>query len=131
VTRNYVSRPLAWKTQSWQVKNVFELKNARRVVVRGNVFENNWTNAQTGVAILITPRNQDGACTWCTVADVDFQFNVVRHTAGAFNLTGVDDHFPTPRSGTSRSRTTSWLTSTIEMDQRRRVQDRNGPLSDC
>jgi hypothetical protein len=94
VSNNYLSRPLAWKAQSWQVKNVFELKNARRVSVRGNVFENNWTSAQSGYAILLTPRNQDGGCAWCTVADVDFQFNVVRHTAAGFNITGVDDVHP-------------------------------------
>ncbi|HEX6973418.1 MAG TPA: hypothetical protein VF147_03400 [Vicinamibacterales bacterium] len=74
----------------WQVKNVFELKNARRVTVEYNIFENNWQEAQPGYAILFTPRNQDGACPWCVVEDVTFQYNVVRHTASGINLSGYD-----------------------------------------
>jgi hypothetical protein len=75
---------------AWQVKNLFELKNARGVVIEGNVFENNWQHAQPGYAILFTPRNQDGACTWCVVEDVAFQFNVVRNVSGGVNLLGYD-----------------------------------------
>src|SRR5205807_9903945 len=52
---------------AWQVKNLFELKNARRVLVQGNIFEYNWPSGQAGRAILFTVRNQDGRCTWCTV----------------------------------------------------------------
>ena len=74
----------------WQVKNIFELKNARRVTVEYNIFENNWQEAQPGYAILFTPRNQDGGCPWCVVEDVTFQYNVVRHTASGINLSGYD-----------------------------------------
>jgi len=35
----------------WQGKNLFELKNARRVLIDGNVFEHNWPQAQNGFAI--------------------------------------------------------------------------------
>ncbi len=75
----------------WQVKNLFELKNARRVVVEYNVFENNWLAAQNGYAILFTVRNQDGACTWCVVEDVDFRFNIVRNVAAGINILGYDN----------------------------------------
>ena len=75
---------------TWQVKNLLELKNARHVTVESNVFENNWANAQKGYAILFTPRNQDGACTWCVVEDVTFQYNVVRNVAGGINVLGYD-----------------------------------------
>lgn len=74
----------------WLVKNIFELKNARRVLVEYNVFENNWPHGQPGYAILFTPRNQDGGCTWCVVEDVDFQYNVVRNTSAGVNVTGYD-----------------------------------------
>jgi hypothetical protein len=74
----------------WLVKNIFELKNARRVTVEFNVFENNWPHGQPGYAILFTPRNQDGACTWCVVEDVVFQYNIVRHSSAGVNLTGYD-----------------------------------------
>jgi hypothetical protein len=78
------------KASFWQVKNLFELKNAQRVQVDHNVMENNWQHAQNGFAILFTPRNQYGACTWCVVRDVTFEDNVVRHVGGGINLLGQD-----------------------------------------
>jgi hypothetical protein len=80
----------AAKGTLWQVKNLFELKNAQRVQVDHNVMENNWQHAQNGFAILFTPRNQYGACTWCVVRDVTFEDNVVRHVGGGINLLGQD-----------------------------------------
>ena len=77
----------------WQIKNIFELKNARRVRVEYNVLENNWLAAQAGYAILFTPRNQDGKCTWCIVEQVDFSHNVVRNVAAGFNITGYDNNY--------------------------------------
>ena len=78
----------------WQVKNLFELKNARRVRIEGNVFENNWAHAQDGAAILFTPRNQDGGCSWCIVENVTFERNVVRRVGTGFVILGRDDYFP-------------------------------------
>lgn len=84
---------------TWQVKNLFEIKNARHVLVEYNIFENNWDNAQPGYAILFTPRNQDGACPWCVVEDVTFQFNVVRNSPSGINLSGYD--YPNPSAQTN------------------------------
>src|SRR5207247_3282410 len=40
---NYLTKQLAWRSQpSWNVKNLFELKNAQRVLVDGNIMEYNW-----------------------------------------------------------------------------------------
>jgi len=74
----------------WQVKNIFELKNARRVRIEYNLIENNWQAAQPGYAVLFTPRNQDGKCPWCVVEDVTFAHNIVRNVSGGFNITGYD-----------------------------------------
>ncbi|HWK08452.1 MAG TPA: hypothetical protein VNR64_00275, partial [Vicinamibacterales bacterium] len=74
----------------WQVKNIFELKNARDVLVENYVFENNWKEAQPGYAIVFTPRNQDGSCTWCTIEGVVFRHNIVRNVAAGFNISGRD-----------------------------------------
>jgi len=73
------------------VKNLLEFKNARKVVVDGNLFENNWADAQAGFAILFTPRNQDGAAPWSIVADIEFTNNTVRHVASGINILGSDD----------------------------------------
>jgi hypothetical protein len=85
----------------WQVKNLLELKNARRVRVEYNLFENNWVAAQPGYAIVLTPRNQDGACPWCVVESVDFTHNIVRNTAAGVNLLGYDSN-----NGSNSSRQT-------------------------
>jgi hypothetical protein len=97
--RNHLAKPLAWRTGRWQVKNLFELKNARRVLVEGNLMENVWREAQVGYAILLTPRNQDGKAPWVTVEDVTIRRNVVRHAGGGVSITGEDNNFP---SGSTR-----------------------------
>ncbi len=91
---NLISRPLSWRDQKWQVKNLLELKNARRVLVDRNVLENNWSGAQSGYAIVFTPRNQDGRAPWSTVQDVTFSTNVVRHSGSAVNILGRDNERP-------------------------------------
>lgn len=94
VRGNYLSKPLAWRSQQWQVKNVFELKNAQRVIVDGNVMENNWLAAQSGYAVLFTPRNQGGTAPWSVVQHVTFTNNVVRHVSSAVNILGTDNLAP-------------------------------------
>lgn len=90
---NLFHRPAEWKTHSphWVVKNIFELKNARRVTVEGNIFENNWADGQSGYAIVFTPRNQDGNCTWCEVSDVSFRNNIVRNSFRGINILSQDN----------------------------------------
>jgi len=94
---NHCFKPLSWKPNDpsyagiyWTVKNLFELKNAQRVLVDGNVFENNWSQSQDGMAILFTPRNQNGGAPWSVVQDVTFTNNIVRHSGGGFNISGPD-----------------------------------------
>jgi hypothetical protein len=91
---NHMTRPMAWKSARWQIKNIFELKNARRVTVEYNLLENNWLQAQNGFAILFTPRNQDGACPWCVVESVRFAHNVVRNSSAGLNILGSDSPNP-------------------------------------
>jgi len=95
---NHFDKPLSWRVGDpayagipWTVKNLFELKNARRVVVRGNIFEHNWIQAdQHGFAVVFTPRNQQGRAPWSEVADVTFTDNVVRHSVAGIQLLGWD-----------------------------------------
>jgi len=105
VRANHFAKPLSWKRgeagyqgTNWTVKNLFELKNARRVLVEGNVFENNWVQAQAGFAILFTVRNQDGGAPWAVVEDVSFMSNIVRHTAAGVNILGHDDNNPSQQT---------------------------------
>ena len=100
---NYVSKPLAWRSvgSPWTVKNLFELKNARRVLIERNIFEHSWAAAQTGYAILFTPNNQDGRAPWSVVSDVTFRFNVVRHVSSGMMIAGRD---PDPAHPTAQTR---------------------------
>jgi hypothetical protein len=97
IRRNYLFKPLSWMAGSgsfagihWSVKNLFELKNAQRVLIDGNVLENNWADAQNGYGVLFTPRNQDGTAPWSVVRDVTFTNNIVRHSGGGVNAMGSD-----------------------------------------
>jgi hypothetical protein len=99
---NHLSKPIAWRNERWQVKNLFELKNARRVLVEGNLMEYVWQEAQVGYAILLTPRNQDGRAPWVRVEDVTIRKNLVRHAGGGIQIIGEDSNFPS--GSTSRVR---------------------------
>ncbi len=52
VRRNVLRKPIEWRDANWSVKNLFELKNARRVLVEGNLLENVWK----GLAPLLKQR---------------------------------------------------------------------------
>jgi hypothetical protein len=103
---NHFAKPLSWRIghpayggTPWSVKNLFELKNARRVLVEGNLFEHNWPHAQNGFAILFTVRSEDGKAEWAAVHDVTFMHNIVRHVGAGVNVLGRDGRF---RSGGTR-----------------------------
>jgi hypothetical protein len=98
---NHVVKPLTWMKghpsyagTEWTVKNLLELKNARRVVIDGNLFEQNWAAQQKGFGIVFTVRNQDGGAPWSVVEDVAFTNNVVRRVGSAINVLGTDDIHP-------------------------------------
>jgi hypothetical protein len=84
----------------WQVKNILELKNARRVRVEYNLIENNWLAAQQGYAVLFTPRNQSGSCSWCVIEQVDFTHNIIHNVSGAFSIAGYDSNSPSGQTNT-------------------------------
>ena len=108
VLRNHFAKDPAWFPRHasyagthWAVKNLFELKNARRVRVEGNLFEYNWTDAQAGYAILFTPRPNDSGAA-AVIEDVQFTNNVVRHVAAALFVFGEDDLWQDPKAHLTR-----------------------------
>jgi hypothetical protein len=99
IRRNHFSKPRSWQQSGqWLVKNLLELKNARRVLIEGNVLEHSWKDGQTGFAILLSPRNQGGTAPWTIVSDVTIRYNTVRHVGGGIKLTGYDTNHTTQRS---------------------------------
>ena len=105
IRRNYFFKPLSWRAGDpsyagipWIVKNHLELKNAQRVLIDGNLFENDWVAAQGGTAVLFTVRNQDGTAPWSVVQDVTFTNNIVRHVGQSLGMHGWDDLNPSQQS---------------------------------
>ena len=102
---NYMFKPLSWKVghptyagKHWTVKNILELKNAKNVVIDGNIFENCWTDGQTGIPILFTVRNQEGSAPYSIVQNITFTNNIVRNAEGGINFLGSDNEKPSARS---------------------------------
>lgn len=91
VEDNVLTKDPLWRGTSWTVKNLFELKHARRVLVRRNIMEYNWSGAQPGFAIVLTPRNTGGRNPWVAIEDVEFSSNVIRSASSVFNILGHDD----------------------------------------
>ena len=88
IRRNHLYKPLAWRPDDpgfagvrFAVKNLFEIKNAQRVLVEGNILEN-----KLGTAVVITPKNQNGKCPICTASDITWRYNVVRHAGNGFGV---------------------------------------------
>jgi uncharacterized protein (TIGR03437 family) len=97
---NYLYKPLAWRAGEagyggvrWSVKNLFELKSARRVVFEGNVLENCWGDVFEGYgAISLTVRGDSGP--QATLEDVTIRNNVMKHTPDGINILGKDTYDP-------------------------------------
>jgi hypothetical protein len=98
IRHNHMFKPLTWmKGQAgyvggrngnpFIVKNLFELKNAQRVLLDGNIMENSWGGfSQTGFAILLTPKNQNNRCPLCRVTDVTIRYNKIAHMGSAMQI---------------------------------------------
>lgn len=93
-----IVKPLAWRGRTdMTVKNLFELKNAKNVRLRSCRLDNSWAQGQTGYAILLSIRNQDGSGNpiqrnpWATVEDVLIEDCIMRHLGAGLKITGHDD----------------------------------------
>ncbi len=88
VDSNHLNKPLEWKGTDWVVKNIFEIKNGRRIEVTNNLMTNNWAMGQDGNAILFTTRADNGPAT--IIEDIEFSGNIVRGTGGGLNILGTE-----------------------------------------
>jgi hypothetical protein len=99
IVGNLIQKNTAWRGEaapySWVIKNLVELKNAQRVLLDGNVMQYIWNAEQVGDAILSTPRNQNGTCTWCVVQDVTATHNLIQHACMGTEIAAQD----TPTGG--------------------------------
>ena len=99
IRNNYFFKPLSWAKSGpggtippgnqWAVKNLLELKSARRVIIDNNVFENVWVSAQTGFAVMLTPRTHDTSM-YAVVDDVMISNNTFRNVSSGFDVAETD-----------------------------------------
>jgi Bacterial Ig-like domain (group 2) len=90
---NHITRPVAWK-KVWQVKNLLETKHVKRLLIEGNVFENNWADAQAGFALLFKSENQNNDNPWTTSSDITVRYNRIRNTGNGINLAANPSGLP-------------------------------------
>lgn len=98
IRNNYAAKPLAWKPDEpdydgshWRIKLLFEIKNARRAVIDGNIFEYNWQTPGYGFGMVFTVRNEEGNSPWAVIEDITVTNNIVRHTPSAVYILGFDN----------------------------------------
>jgi hypothetical protein len=95
---NHFYKPLKWRddpaytsgTNRVSTKNLFELKNAKRILIDGNVFENVWPDGQSGYAMVLTPRGggATGSDPWTIVSDITITNNKFLNCADGIALSG-------------------------------------------
>jgi hypothetical protein len=117
IRQNHMFKPPTWMKgqpgyvggsngNAFIVKNLFELKNAQRVLVEGNIMENTWGGfSQVGFAILLTPKNQAGSggtnlCPNCQVTDVTIRYNTISHVGAGLQIANaLSDNGGAPLDG--------------------------------
>jgi hypothetical protein len=101
IRRNHMFKPLTWKKgrpgyvggrngNPFIVKNIFELKNAERLLFEGNILENSWGGfSQVGWGIVITPRGSKAAD-----RDITIRYNTISHVGSGFQICATRDTLP-------------------------------------
>jgi hypothetical protein len=102
IDHNVFAKPFAWNPKHprydgshWKVKNLFELKSGSQFQVHDNTLSHCFHAAQTGGAVLLTPRgsapgNAQGG-PWTGIDHIQFYNNVVEHCVTCFQIKGTDD----------------------------------------
>jgi len=105
IRKNYMFKPWTWMPGNPQfvgatngnpfiVKNLFELKNAQRVLLEGNILENTWGGfSQAGYGVVLTPKNQvPNVCPLCQVTDITIRYCRISHVGSGFQIgNGLSD----------------------------------------
>jgi hypothetical protein len=89
ILRNHLHKPIEWRGVWGRVCNNFEIKRGQRILVEGNIAENNWVAEQTGIPILLKLADYAGT-PWALTEDITFRNNIVRGAAGGITLQGRD-----------------------------------------
>lgn len=95
---NHFYKPESWRGIPYPnnkvIKNLFELKSAKRLIIQNNIFENSWPEAQNGTGILFTTRNQYGGAPWSQVTDITFRYNIIKRVGNGISILASDYTHP-------------------------------------
>ncbi|MGD0568938.1 MAG: putative Ig domain-containing protein [Candidatus Sulfotelmatobacter sp.] len=104
ISQNHFFKPMTWlkgqpgyvggaNGNPFIVKNLFELKNAQRVLFEANILEDSWGGfSQNGFGIVITPKNQSAnvgpgnVCPICQVTDVTIRYSTLSHLGAGLQI---------------------------------------------
>lgn len=129
ITGNWLYKPDSWRTEQMRmrriggrlrstkskaaVKNLFEIKNGRKVKLEGNILEGCWSSAQAGFAIQLTVRTcEAGNYPWAVVQEVSIRNNLIISENG-INILGCDGN----RSGCTDPQPVAGSAETILISQ--------------
>ncbi|MFZ5833512.1 MAG: hypothetical protein ACOY3P_25785, partial [Planctomycetota bacterium] len=90
IRRNHLYKNPAWSRlkfpNNWVVKNLFEVKTARRVLFEGNVLENCWAEGQTGFAFVLKSSSPDQGRPWDTTSDLTIRYNRIINSVNGVSI---------------------------------------------
>lgn len=90
IRANTITKQVCWNPvepcwtgpAQYVVKNLFELKNAQRLLFEGNTLSYNWGGfSQVGEASVFTPRG-----TWAAVQDITYRYNTIAHVGSGWQI---------------------------------------------
>jgi hypothetical protein len=92
---NYFFKPLSWLPghpsyagTTYLVKNLFEIKDAQRVLFENNILENNWRGAHIGHVMLFQVIDGPNA----KISDLTIRYNIAHHAPGGITCCGRFDY---------------------------------------
>lgn len=90
IRKNTMAKQVCWNSAEscwvgpirYVVKNLFEVKNAQRVLFEGNTLSYSWGGfTQVGEASVFTPRG-----TWAAVQDITYRYNTIAHVGSGWQI---------------------------------------------
>lgn len=112
-----------WNGYRYQVRQHFETKRGKRWIVKGNIFDGNFSYQNTGPSIFLSGRSiytLDGPVTGVT--DYLLQSNTIRHAASGWQCMGSSTPPPDPEVSAR-----VLFQNNLLYDLNRLVYDQNGP----
>jgi len=97
---NTFQKLLSWRREdpsyagtAWLVMNLMEVKNAQRVLIEGNLFQDHWAVNQSGFFLMLSPRNEVYDY-WNVASDITFRYNRIRRVTAGIAVSGHDTLYP-------------------------------------